>query len=117
VSCEVVALDAYLPELSNLSLIKCDIEGAELLAFRGAVRIIEKHRPSIICEINPWFLEGFGLRLEDLVGFFTDRGYGLYRYDPDRKLKPIRDLDEVVEDNYVFLHPTRLTPFAPLIAQ
>jgi len=116
VSCEVVALDSYLPELRRLSLIKCDIEGAELLAFRGAVRTIEKHRPSIICEINPWFLDGFGLRLEDLVGFFIDRGYGLYRYGADRMLAPVRDLSAITEDNYVFLHPTRLPPFAPLIA-
>jgi FkbM family methyltransferase len=115
VRCDVVALDAYLPPLRNLSLIKCDIEGAELLAFRGAARTIESHHPCVICEINPWFLEGFGLRLEELTGFFADRGYGLYRYTPEKRLRKIVSLDDVVEDNYVFLHPDRAGPFAGLL--
>jgi len=115
VECEVVALDDYLPRLENLSLIKSDIEGAELLAFRGAVRTIERHHPSVICEINPWFLDGFGLRLHDLVAFFTDRGYGLYRYTPAKKLAHVMSLDDVVEDNYVFVHADRVLQFAPLL--
>jgi methyltransferase, FkbM family len=115
VQCEVVALDQYLPALKSLSLIKCDIEGAELLAFRGAARTIETHRPSVICEINPWFLDGFGIRLEDLSAFFADRGYRLYRYTPERRLREILSLNEVVEDNYVFLHVDRLPSFAALL--
>ena len=114
IHCEVVALDEYLPPLANLSLIKCDIEGAELLAFRGAVRTIEAHRPSVICEINPWFLDGFGLRLDDLVGFFVDRGYSLYRYTDGKQLVPVATA-AIVEDNYVFIHPRRIAPFAALI--
>jgi hypothetical protein len=115
IDCEVVALDDYLPPLRNLSLIKCDIEGAELLAFRGAVRSIEAHRPSVICEINPWFLDGFGLRLDDLVAFFIDRGYSLYRYTDAKKLVTVESAAEIVEDNYVFIHPRRLAPFAALV--
>jgi FkbM family methyltransferase len=115
VQCEMVALDEYLPPLAKLSLIKCDIEGAELLAFRGAMRVIDQHRPCVICEINPWFLDGFGLRLEELVGFFSDRGYRLYRYASERRLAAISSLADVVEDNYVFIHPDRLAPFAPLL--
>jgi FkbM family methyltransferase len=114
VESEVVALDEFLPPLRRLSLIKCDIEGAELLAFRGATRTIETHRPCVICEINPWFLDGFGLRLQDLVSFFVDRGYGMYRYVAKR-LVPVTSLADVVEDNYVFLHGDRLAPFRPLI--
>lgn len=115
VTCEVVALDEFLPALKNVSLIKCDIEGAELLAFRGAVRMIETHRPSVICEINPWFLEGFGLRLEDLVGFFTDRGYRLYRYTAEKTLVEVMSVSDIVEDNYVFLHAGRLAQFSDLL--
>lgn len=113
VRCEVVALDDYLPPLNEVSLIKCDIEGAELLAFRGAVRLIEQHVPSVICEINPWFLDGFGLRLEDLLGFFTSRGYSLYQYTSKMLVRPA--VSEIVEDNYVFIHPHRLKPFGSLL--
>jgi FkbM family methyltransferase len=115
VECAVVALDDYLPPLRSLSLIKCDIEGAELLAFRGAARTIQQHLPTVICEINPWFLDGFNLRLEDLVGFFADRGYQLYKYTTEKRLARIASASEIVEDNYVFIHPSRMKPFAPLM--
>lgn len=117
VTAEVVALDEFLPEVEQLSLIKCDIEGAELLAFRGAEKMIDEHLPSVICEINPWFLEGFGIRLEELTGFFFDRGYKLYHYrnkEGRGRLREIK-LDEVVEDNYIFIHPSRRERFASLL--
>jgi FkbM family methyltransferase len=118
VVCQVVALDDYLPPVEELSLIKCDIEGAELFAFRGAAQLIKKHRPSIICEINPWFLEGFGLELDDLTRFFLDQDYNLYHYRVNnchRQLRPVR-LEDIIEDNYVFIHPSRLKRFDGLLA-
>jgi FkbM family methyltransferase len=117
VVCEVVKLDDFLPEVESLSLIKCDIEGAELLAFRGAKKMIAKHLPSVICEINPWFLEGFGIRLDELLAFFSGQGYRLYHYRTEAGrgiLKPV-EADQVVEDNYIFIHPNRLARFASLL--
>lgn len=103
---EVVPLDDYGPDLDNVTFIKADIEGAELLAFRGAERLIERNRPTVLCEINPWFLDGFGLRLEELLRFFADRGYSLYRYgEPEHRLLPISSAEEVTEANYLFVHP------------
>lgn len=115
IDCDVVRVDEYLPNLTNLSLIKCDIEGAELLAFRGAARVIESHHACVICEVNPWYLEGFGLRLEELVAFFHDRGYRMYRYTPEKTLAEVTSLANVVDDNYVFIHDDRLAPFAALL--
>jgi FkbM family methyltransferase len=118
VVCEVVKLDDFLPEIDELSLIKCDIEGAELFAFRGARKLIAKHLPTVICEINPWFLEGFDVRLEELIGFFFDYGYQLYHYrltNGNGQLKPVA-IQQVVEDNYVFIHPARLPGFSSLLA-
>jgi len=117
VVCEVVKLDDFLPEVESLSLIKCDIEGAELLAFRGAKKMIAKHLPSVICEINPWFLEGFGIRLDELLAFFSEQGYRLYHYRTEAGrgvLNPV-EANEVVEDNYIFIHPSRLARFASLL--
>ncbi|MET0648461.1 MAG: FkbM family methyltransferase [Pyrinomonadaceae bacterium] len=117
VAAEVVALDEFLPKVESLSLIKCDIEGAELLCFRGAERLIGEHRPTVICEINPWFLEGFGITLEELLGFFDVRGYKLYRYVEDGGRRRLREVSaaEVEEDNYVFIHPSRLERFGGLL--
>lgn len=117
VTAEVVALDEFLPRVESLSLIKCDIEGAELLCFRGAERLIGEHLPTVICEINPWFLEGFGIKLEELLGFFDERGYKLYRYVEDGARRRLREVaaGDVEEDNFIFIHPSRLERFKGLL--
>jgi FkbM family methyltransferase len=114
VEVEVVRLDDVVPQSADVSFIKADIEGAELSAFRGATQIIERSHPTVVCEINPWFLEGFGLTLDDLLAFFTQRGYALYRH-VDRRLVAVAQTSEVDEDNYVFVHPERRERFAELI--
>ena len=116
VTAEVVALDEFVPRAERVTLFKCDIEGAELLAFRGAERLIGEHLPTVICEINPWFLGGFGIRLEELLDFFSARGYGLYHYREEGGRNRLREVApaEVVEDNYVFIHPSRRERFAEL---
>jgi FkbM family methyltransferase len=112
--CDIVALDEALPDLAELSFIKSDIEGAELLAFRGAEKTIDRHRPTVLCEINPWFLDGFGIQLEELTGFFFHKGYRLYHYDDGQHcLNEVAG--KVVEDNYLFLHPCRADRFASLL--
>lgn len=117
VTCDVVGLDEFLPDVRDLSLIKCDIEGAELLAFRGAKEMIANHLPSVICEINPWFLEGFGIHLEELTGFFFDLGFQLYHYRSQKGrgvLLPM-EIKDVIEDNYIFIHPQRLSRFSSIL--
>lgn len=114
VAADVVMLDDVIPGGREVSLIKCDVEGAELLALRGAAQIIRRDQPTVICEINPWFLEGFGIGLGDLLGFFADQGYGCYRYDGAR-LTPVVSDDQIVEDNYVFVHPRRRSRLSGLL--
>ena len=113
VTCEVVVIDDILPTLTNLSFIKCDTEGADFHALRGARRLIERNLPLIVSEINPWFLEGFGIRLEEFIGFFSAMGYRVYRY-ADGRLIPT-PIEKIEEDNWVFLHDDRRTTVASLL--
>jgi FkbM family methyltransferase len=113
---EVVALDDYLPDLPVVSLLKCDIEGAEPLAFLGARKLLERHHPIIICEINPWYLEGFGFGLDkDLLEPLFRLGYRLYFYDHARRVLIPKTPEQVVEDNYVFVHPSRRDRLSTLL--
>lgn len=110
ISCDVVVLDDFLRNIEDVSMIKCDVEGFDYFALKGCTKIIEANHPTIICEINPWFLTGLGLKVDDLVGFFTQRGYRLYRYTSEsggaRRLAPTK-IEDVEEDNWVFVHPSR----------
>ena len=50
---ETITLDSFCEKASlTPNFIKLDIEGAELLAIRGAVNLIQKHRPGIMIEIT-----------------------------------------------------------------
>lgn len=113
VECEVVAIDEFLPDVKDLALVKCDIEGADLFAMRGMRKTLEKHHPTVIIEITPWYLEGFGLKVEDITGFFGELGYRCYRYE-NRRLHPVT-ASEIVEDNWIFIHPSRRDRFAAML--
>ncbi len=117
VEAKVVKLDDTLPALPQLTLIKCDIEGAELLAFRGAIKLISATLPSVICEINPWYLEGFDFTIGDLASPFLSLGYAIYRLTGDpgsRRLSQVKP-QEIEEDNYIFIHPSRLGRFQSVL--
>jgi len=113
IEAEIVRLDDFLPPIDKLPFVKIDIEGAELLCLRGAEKLFDSHLPTTVCEINPWFLDGFGLKLNDLTEFFFDRGYKLYFYDRSR-LREVAP-EDIVEDNYVFIHPKYEGRFSGLI--
>lgn len=115
VQCDIVTVDDTVPiGPREISMIKCDIEGADYYALKGAAKIIEKHKPTVISEINPWFVEGFGLTVAQLVGFFTDQGYKLYRYENKQLIET--PVEKVVEDNWVFVHPSRAERFRAIMA-
>lgn len=113
IECEVVRIDDQLADLGPTSLIKLDIEGAELAALRGAEALLDRDHPAVICEINPWFLEGFGIALRELLDFFDARGYSVHRL-VDGRLHPVAE-HEIEEDNYVFLPAERRALVAELI--
>ena len=108
ITATVIRLDDFLTgfQLGELTLIKCDTEGAEFMVFEGASALLDKFLPTVILEINPWFLEGFGVSLSELLGLFQRRGYEMFSFKEGAagRLKPVTP-DEVVEDNYVFIHP------------
>jgi FkbM family methyltransferase len=117
VEAEIVRLDDFLPEIEDLPFVKMDIEGAEYFCLQGAEKLISKHLPAVVCEINPWYLEGFGVRLENLTDYFFDKGYKIFFYTSENGNKKLRQVsvEEIVEDNYLFLHPNRFERFSALL--
>ncbi len=52
-------LDNYFfkEKIPRIDFIKCDIEGAELLALRGARDVIMRYKPAVLCEVSVAALE------------------------------------------------------------
>lgn len=94
----LTTLDSVIAEIDvgHLSFIKIDVEGGELAVLRGAVKTIDRHRPSILCEIDA--REGrFNATQDQLIEFFRER-----RYTP-RRVTDLKPLDySTLEKNTVF---------------
>lgn len=75
----------------SLTLGKIDIEGAELLAFKGATQLLQRQLPKVwILEITDG-VRHFGYGKEELVDFLAGFGYGLYGYSADsNQLMPLQ---------------------------
>lgn len=62
---------------------KMDIEGAELLALRGAQKMLSDHNPPVwLLELNG-ALHAFGFDEMELADWLADQGYDLALYDAD----------------------------------
>jgi FkbM family methyltransferase len=59
----------------RLRLMKCDVEGAELLVLRGAASTIDASRPFVFCELYDAYCARFGYTSRDVFAFFAGRDY------------------------------------------
>jgi len=105
VKCEVRTLDEFIKR-ENLAVdfIKCDVEGAELLAFQGGVNIISTHKPVIFTEMLRKWTAKFNYHPNDIIDFFVGIGYSCFIITGN-KLERIQKVTEhTLETNYFFLH-------------
>jgi len=66
-----ISLDYFAINASAPHLIKCDVEGAEVEVFRGAVNLLAQYKPIVICEMHSSdkisvlreLFEGFGYQV------------------------------------------------------
>jgi FkbM family methyltransferase len=62
----------------RVSLVKLDIEGAEVKAIRGAQRLIARSAPMFLVEIEPEHLARQGSSVDDLRASLAPQGYEAY---------------------------------------
>jgi FkbM family methyltransferase len=115
IPCRAVSLDSFAREHGLVvDFIKCDIEGAELFAFKGARGVLERDRPMVFSEILRKWSAGFGYHPNDLLDFFAGLGYYCYVI-AGRGLRRFHKVtDDTAETNYIFLHAEK---HADLIAR
>ncbi len=106
---EAIVLDSLLAELEQpVCLIKMDIEGAELLALRGAQRLLAAHQPALLLEVDARWMSNFGLQPEALRAWLAEQGYGCWAIDEHGRLQPVVSGAAACSANWVAL-PARLS--------
>ncbi len=102
-------LETVLEELgyTHIDVIKIDIEGAELRAMEGMARLFDNQPPRLVyCEVANNH-DAYGAKAEDLVAFFTSRGYqGLLLENGGPVPLDISIFQKIVNVTVVFVHET-----------
>jgi FkbM family methyltransferase len=90
-SIEVSTLDAQVDALglTRVDVVKMDVEDAELPALRGAERVIRKHRPMLIVEVQEETARAAGYETADLFEFLERHGYRCETILNDGVTKPL----------------------------
>jgi hypothetical protein len=65
----------------RIRLMKCDVEGAELLVLRGAAATIDASRPLVFCELYDAYCGRFGYSAGDVFAFFASRSYRTLQFE------------------------------------
>ena len=56
-------------------LLKCDVEGAELLVLRGARKLLAEAAPNLLISVHPPALPAYGHQVTDVREYLTSAGY------------------------------------------
>jgi FkbM family methyltransferase len=99
ITVEAVSLDRYLVErkIGRLDLMKIDVEGGEIEAFRGAAHMLEVIRPVVICEVLDWVARSWGHAARDVVSFLRQREYEWFDFRDDGTIRSHKPRDEYPE--------------------
>jgi len=109
--CAVRTLDDFAAELGQrIAFIKCDVEGAELLVFRGGQQTIARDLPIVFSEILRKWSAKFGYDPNQIFDFFADLGYRAYTANGGRLQRFGRMDESTTATNFFFLHPQRHQP-------
>jgi len=105
IPCKFKTLDQYTSDNNcSVDFLKCDVEGAELLVFKGGKETILKHKPIIFSEILRKWSKKFEYNPNDIFDLFRSMGYEGY-FCQDGKLFQFAEMNEsTVETNFFFLH-------------
>jgi FkbM family methyltransferase len=105
IRCTVRRLDDFTKERgTRVDFIKCDVEGAELLVYRGGVETLRRDKPVVFSELLRKWSARFGYHPNEVLDLFFREGYGCFTVADDG-LKEIHAIDDdTVETNFFFLH-------------
>ncbi len=93
------------PDLKNVRLVKCDVEGYEMFVLRGAKQIIQNSRCVIILEIGHG--QRYGYEPKEIYSFLQEYGYESYFFTgafPELADGDQPSLEAGKGNNFIFVH-------------
>lgn len=94
--------------LEEISVIKVDVEGAELFVLKGLVKTIEKYRPFFYIEI--WANKGKDIdsvdRITQIYNLIMPHNYTIIGVNGERKMEEVKSVDDIFDQhdpNYMFV--------------
>lgn len=112
-------LDSFLteyPRMSDVALIKCDVEGYELFVFKGTLEILNKCRPIVILENGNFKKQGY--EASTIHKFFKELSYTAFAAIPGDLLAQTDDNLNQLETksvNRIMLPNEKLNHYSSLI--
>lgn len=108
ITCPSTTLDIFCTQYGLApDIIKCDVEGAEMMVIQGGEQMLAAHKPVILIELLRKWSRQFGYHPNDVVKQLAQQGYRAYTLGTNG-LKPCPGIDEdTIETNFIFLHPQK----------
>lgn len=106
VQCRVETIDGFCQKqkIEKIDFIKCDVEGAELLTFKGGYAAIKRFQPIVFTEMLRKWSAKFHYHPNETLAFFNDLGYRCF-YTDGQGLQEFFTMDDTtVQSNFFFLH-------------
>ncbi len=107
----VTQVTAKVRRLDELELspdvIKIDVEGAELLTFRGGIETLKRCRPAIFAEMLRKWTAKFDYHPNAILELLGSIGYRCFYLSDDHLRCLERMTDDVAATNFLFLHAER----------
>jgi FkbM family methyltransferase len=85
ITVEAVSLDRYLEDhkIPRIDILKIDVEGGEIEAFRGARHALQSIRPIVICELLDWVAHAWGHDARDTLKGLQEHEYEWFDFCDD----------------------------------
>jgi FkbM family methyltransferase len=117
VDVELLTLDGLMESAGwpRISLVKIDVQGAELLVLQGATELLDRFKPALIIEVDDRMLPEFGSSSRQLLSMLAAMNYRIFRADDPGYHAPMTVNDAISfssSDGYcdlVFIH-SDMTP-------